>query len=35
MDVDDNVKSGGVKRAGLHYTRFSETTLVFSRISAV
>jgi len=35
MDVDDNAKSGSVKGAGLHYTRFSETTLVFSRAAAL
>jgi hypothetical protein len=35
MDVDDNAKSGGVKRAGLHYTRFSEPTHVFSRVAAL
>jgi hypothetical protein len=35
MDVDDNAKSGAVKRAGLHYTRFSEPTLVFPRLPAL
>jgi hypothetical protein len=35
MDVDDNAKSGAVKRAGLHYTPFSEPTLVFSSLAAL
>jgi hypothetical protein len=35
MESDDNAKSGAVKRAGLHYRRFSETTLVFSRVAAL
>jgi hypothetical protein len=35
MDEDDNAKSGDVKRVGLHYTPFSEPTLVFSRVPAL
>ena len=35
MDVDHTAKSGGVKRAGLHYTRFSGVALVFSRVAAL
>jgi hypothetical protein len=35
MNVDDNAKSGAVKRAGLHYTPFSEPTFVFSRVPAL
>jgi hypothetical protein len=35
MKEDDSVIFRGVKRVGLHYTQFSKTTLVFSRVTAL